>query len=147
MKNAVVCLAAMLMCACCREMDDSNSQNSGNAVRTNDKVNRLLKEHYPSFSYTFQARGPLSVAEFEQELIREHDESNRIRERMNDPTVGFADSEIGRDYVRFKSKYRQGDELYFFESDLRSWTDRRGMQGYVLIRGDRLVDGIVTVIN
>ncbi len=61
MKKAVVCLAAMAMCACCRETDNSHSRNSRIALKTNDKVNRLLKEHYPGPK---RGQAPLSAGPF-----------------------------------------------------------------------------------
>jgi len=86
----------------------------------------IIKDHYGS-KYGFEVRGPLNVAQLEKEFGKSHEETAAMN--------------------RLKNPYREGDEVYFFTSDVQSWSDRAGVEGYVLIRKDRIVDGIVTGMN
>ena len=86
-------------------------------------------------------RGPLTISQVEQESLK----YLREQPRKDVPQVPFGF--MGDRWVELKSKHRDGDELYFYRSDQRSWADLCGCQGYVLIRKDEMIDGIVTVIN
>ncbi len=52
----------------------------------------------------------------------------------------FEDTGTGRAWARVKSKYREGDELYFYLLTERpSYSE---FSGWVLIRKSKIVDGI-----
>jgi len=89
----------------------------------------------------WEIRGPLTVAQVEQESLEEL----RKSQREDVPPVPFGF--INDRWNELKSQYEEGDELYFFRSDKRSWLDLCGEQGYVLIRKNELLDLLVTVIN
>jgi len=146
MKIAVTYLMVVLMCVSCRD-NGPDSQSPDNALRRDRRIDLILKKHYTGFAYAFEARGPLTIAQFEEELIRSYEEWSKLKERVYGPVKGFADSELGKDCARFKREHRERDELYFFKSDLRSWSNLNGREGYVLIRKNELIDLIVTVIN
>jgi len=95
----------------------------------------------------WEIRGPLSIDQFEKELIELYEEASTIRKKVYNLNEKFENSEIGTDFARFKSQYKKGDEIYFFKSDKRSWIDLCGEEGYVLIRKNKFVDRLVTAIN
>lgn len=78
-------------------------------------------------------RGPLTIEQVEQESLEKIKKSSR-----NDvPQVpfGFQNDK----WIKFKSQYKDGDELYFFGSELT--------RGYVLIHKNNVVDTIVTDVS
>jgi len=89
----------------------------------------------------WKIRGPLTVAQVEQESLDQLNKSGRTD--IPPGPFGF----IGDDWVRLRSNYREGDEFYFFRSDERSWAYLRGGEGYILIRGNEEVGRIVTSMN
>jgi hypothetical protein len=44
-------------------------------------------------------------------------------------------------------RLKRGDELYFYRTDPQSWSELRGQQGYVAIRGNEVIDTLVTLVN
>jgi len=147
MKNIILCLIIILSCSCRRDTDNSRSSDPENTFQRRIEINKIMKDHYHSFDNEYEIRGPLTVEQFEMELIELHEESSKIREKVYGVTEKFEDSEIGKDCIRIKKEYTKGDELYFFKSDERSWNNRRGIKGYVLIRTNKMIDGLVTGIN
>jgi len=105
------------------------------------QIENVLKDHFGK-DYAFEIRGPLTVTQFEEERARSHAESAETRNRARDTDKAFTGN-----YTLFKGGYRDGDELYFFRSDRRSWGHLKGREGYVLIRKGEIADMIVTVVN
>lgn len=89
----------------------------------------------------WETRGPLTVPQVEQESLEELSKSPR----KDIPQVPFGF--LGERWTEIKNKFRDGDELYFYSSDRRSWLDLCGIRGYVLIRKDKIIDEIVTAMN
>ena len=147
MKIIIVCLMVMLPCSCRPDIDNSRSGDPNEMRKRRDEIKKIMKDNYRDFDCEFEIRGPLTVAQFEEELIELHEESSETRVKIYGPTERFADSETGRDCARIMGEYRGGDELYFFTSDMDSWINRRGGEGYVLIRKNKIVDGLVTRVN
>ena len=89
----------------------------------------------------YQVRGPLTIAQVEQELFRgKLDLGSVTGASENTDPCKIA-------WYKMKSKYRDGDELYFVNSDERSWARLEGWRGYVLIRQNRYVDALTTFLN
>ena len=78
-------------------------------------------------------RGPLTITQIEQKSLEEMRESSR----KDLPQVPFGF--INDQWKKLKSQYKDGDELYFFGSEL--------MRGYVLIHKNKVIDIIVTDIS
>lgn len=87
-----------------------------------------------------EIRGPLTVEDVEQELFRGPVDVTDV-----------ADSPLRQmfrqDWIQFRSNYENGDELYFFKTDTKSWRRLAGRKGYILIRQDKIVTRIVTAMN
>jgi hypothetical protein len=96
-------------------------------------VGRKLRRQY-------QVRGPLTIAQVERELFGRPLDPNRVAGASGNPDFDKAWQKIRDDYER-------GDELYFVESDMSSWRRLNGRRGYVLIRQNRIVDGLTTFLN
>jgi hypothetical protein len=139
MKIIMVCpLYLALVCMSCRG-SDPNAQ-TGKAVQ----VDKMLQERYQSYPFTFRVRGPVPVTEFRESCVRAYEERCRL---LREPATMFEHSEPGRLWARLEAEYREGDALYFFRSDERSWGEMCGREGYVLIRNAMILDLIETKMN
>jgi len=124
-----------------------------------DQLRRMKKDYYAEVrdrdshptlvipGRGWEIRGPLTVEQVKEELLELHKESSRIREKVYGPTKRFEDSDAGAHWGPFQNMYREGDEIYFFRSDERSWLNLSGEQGYVLIRKNEMLYSLVTAIN
>jgi hypothetical protein len=81
----------------------------------------------------WEIRGPLTVAQVEQESL----ERIKTSSRNDVPQVPFGFQ--NDNWIKFKSQYKDGDEVYFFGSELT--------RGYVLIHKNLVVDTIVTDVS
>ena len=151
MKIIIVCLMAILTGACRQAIDSSTSRNSDSTMKRNDKLSKVMDDYskignpyYMRHEYEF--RGPLTVAQVEEDLIESHKESLKIREKVYGVTERFEDTEAGKIWGRLKSEYRDGDELYFYLATAKpSWSQS---WGYVLIREKKkVVTKIMTAMN
>ena len=139
MKIIIGCaLLLSLVCLSCR--------GSGTSTQANEtsQVDRILQERYCSCPFTFKVRGPVPVAEFRESSVREYERWCRLIGRTSTP---FEDSGPGRSWASLEAEYREGDALYFFTSDERSWGELCGREGYVLIRNGMILDLIETKAN
>jgi hypothetical protein len=50
-------------------------------------------------------------------------------------------------WIAFKLQAQPGDKFHPFASSPESWSKLRGRAGYVLMRGDEMVDIFVTILN
>jgi hypothetical protein len=93
-----------------------------------------------------EIRGPLSVAEVEQEAlvdilcgIAEYHDMRSI------PRLPFG--YINGAWEELRSEVRAGDFIYSFTSDQESWQGLYGIEGYALIRDGEVVGVIVTAMS
>jgi hypothetical protein len=100
-----------------------------------------LKESYSLPDVSFEVRGPLTIAAVEHESA----EQLGYSPRADIPAVAFGFQNPR--WLALKGKYAPGDELYYFTSDERSWRHLLGIEGYVLVRENEIVDTIVTRMN
>jgi hypothetical protein len=56
---------------------------------------------------------------------------------------GFGNAE----WLSFKSKIRPGDKILDFSSSAHSWQNLAGRAGYILVRGGKVIDTLVTIMN
>jgi hypothetical protein len=135
-------LVLVLVCTSCR-----GHHTDGQGASKAAQVHKLLKEECRGHPFSFEVRGPVAVMEFREVWVKGYDEwAGRMRKHNRSPGT-FEDSSQGREYARLAGQYREGDELYFFRSEARSWSDLSGTEGYVLIREDRIVDTVITGEN
>jgi hypothetical protein len=93
-----------------------------------------------------QIRGPLSVAEVEQEALVDILCGIAERHDMRSiPRLPFG--YINGAWEDLKSQVRAGDCIYFFRSSEEGWQARAGWEGYVLIRDGKLVATMVTAMS
>ena len=59
---------------------------------------------------------------------------------------GYADKYI-LEVIKFYHNYKEGDEIYFFKSDDRSWAYLLGIEGNILVRGNKVIDMYITGMN
>lgn len=90
--------------------------------------------------HRYQLRGPLTIAQVEKELFGRPFDPNYLTGTSRNP-------DFDRLWQQIRSDYRKGDELYFADSDKRSWRQLNGRRGYVLIRQNRIIYTITTFIN
>lgn len=147
MKAEIAVLGVALVCSCGCRNDGSPSPGSDDMARRRNEVAQIVGTHYQGSDYGFEIRGPLTPAQFEHELRQMHEEASEIKKKAYGVVEQFLDSGTGRSFSRLEKKRLSGDELYFFSSDTRSWSNLVGKEGYVLVRGNHLVDLIVTRIN
>jgi hypothetical protein len=54
---------------------------------------------------------------------------------------------INRQWEELKAKMIEGDELWYFETSELSWKHLAGRAGYCILRGGKIIDGIITRMN
>jgi hypothetical protein len=85
----------------------------------------------------FKLKGPLDVEEVERRNTVELHEGGMVR------TVVFG--ALNREWRALRAKQSSGDVFFYFKSDPATWSG--GTEGYVLVRDECVVHGIVTVRN
>jgi hypothetical protein len=146
MKTVIVCLVAILLFSGCRDSDSPGSGNHEATQKRRDEIARMVQEHYGR-KCGFEIRGPLTLAQLEREFREAHEEAAEIRRKVYGRVEEFGDSGGGRACAELKGLHREGDELYFFTSDLQSWGHRMGVEGYVLVRKNEIIDAIRTRVS
>ncbi len=51
------------------------------------------------------------------------------------------------DWDRFKNQCQEGDEIYFFTSDLKTWQCLGGREGYAVMRKNGVIAILITALN
>jgi uncharacterized phage-like protein YoqJ len=142
------------MCLSCTIIDDSMKKRdeTSRTVKRRDEVSNIMKNHYRS-KYGFEIEGPFTIEQCKEHYVKREVEWYEINEEKPgklknflDKIKSFPDSQEFKDFVRPVANHK-GNELYFFKSDLRSWSDWNGVQGYVIVYKNELVDILVTGIN
>jgi hypothetical protein len=60
------------------------------------------------------------------------------------------DDLLDEQWLYFKNKMKDGDEIWYFRTPEETWTEffpRCGLEGYALVRGERLVAQILTSMS
>ncbi len=129
MKFTSVCLLAILACSC-REAGNSPTPGQPEATMERREEVRKVISNYLHHANVDIVRGPLTVGDVRKELAE----------------VGRKLGEVPG-WTELKPKLQQGDELYFYKTDLRSWAELRGREGYVAIRGNEVIGSLLTFMN
>jgi hypothetical protein len=84
---------------------------------------------------------PLTVQEVERRAMADAKQSTR--DDIPQVPFGF----LNEQWKKMKAKVKPGDRLVAFDTPQEDWDNLGGMTGYALIRGDLLIDIIVTRMN
>ena len=137
-KLLIVCLSAVLMAVLAFSYRPLIKGCHSMARR--GEVRKVMNEYWKLTGSTFQVKGPLTIAQVEEMLFgTPWDSEDTIRT--------YESTNLGKVWVSIKTRYKGGDELYFFTSDERSWAELNGQRGYALIRKNQVVDLLVTFMN
>jgi hypothetical protein len=123
----------------------SNPPVDANAPYTAEDVQTMIGK-FLGMGLSFEVRGPLSVAEVEQEqVIDVLCEIAQYNDMRSIPRLPFAyGNEAWQD---FKAQVQENDLIYFFTSDKASWRALIGREGYALIRGRRVIHVFITAMS
>ena len=155
MRIIIACIIGISMCLSCTTIDDSmkKQDETSKILKRRDEVSRIMKNHYRSKDYGFEIEGPFTIEQCKEHYVKRHIEEYEInewpllrRKMVLDRLKRFPESQKFKDFVRPVENH-EGNELYFFKSDLRSWGDWNGIEGYVIVYKNELVDLLVTGIN
>jgi hypothetical protein len=145
MKLTAGCLTIALVCSACQK-GTSDLKNPDGAQKRRAEIGQIIKDHYES-KYGFEVRGPLTVAELEKESSESYKAVAEIKRKVYGKVEEFDGSEMGRACAELKTVFKDGDELYFFTSEMQAWGELVGTEGYVLIRKNKIAHMIVTAVN
>ena len=147
MKIVIACLIGISMCLSCKTNDDS--------MKRRDEISKIMKNYHLSygFNHGFEIEGPFTIEQFKEDYVKREverlgkveDKSGKLKEVL-DRIKRFPDSQKFKDFVR-PVENDEGNELYFFRSDLRSWKYLLGEEGYVIIDKNEVVYRMVTFMN
>jgi hypothetical protein len=111
-----------------------------------EQVRKAVGAHFP-YASTAEVRGPLSIQQVEEEMLRSTLESYVIEGIRRDIALDPFRS-IDSRWQHFKSQLLVGvDQIYYFISDKDSWAILCGCAGYVIIREGQVVDVYITSGN
>ena len=70
-------------------------------------------------------------------------------EKFGDYQIDDEEQSKGRSYylMKFYNNYKEGGDLYSYRSDDASWASLRGREGIILVRGNKVIDDILTGMN
>ena len=135
------CVATLLMCP---PRPDVSSPRA--TARRRAQVAELVKARFRG-QYGFEVRGPLTLTQFADELKESYAKWLELARQVGDQNAELVSSSVKSKCDRITLLTREGDELYFFTSDRRSWGELAGKDGYVLVRKDKIVDLIIRNSN
>lgn len=117
--------------------DSPTAVTDSNSTERRNEVCRLIAEYF-GLGFSVQIKGPLTIAEVEKESLEELSKADR----KDIPKVpyGFANDR----WITFKNNYKEGDELYSFTSDQKSWAGLYGRSGHVIIRKTQVITAIIS---
>lgn len=112
-------------------------ENAMDSMNRRDQVSAMMAAYW-DIGHGFEVRGPLAVAQVEHQMRAAFEEKRPRLEKQAGRPLAFEDMQRGQSWNRLKEKHTDGDELFSFESDERSWPDH-GVAGYALIRTGEVV--------
>jgi hypothetical protein len=136
MKITIVSLVAVLACSCHKVVDNPTPRRSEYTMERREDVRKIITSYVHSGIDVL--RGPLTVDEVQREL------TERARKT---PAGGGRVIPGGPEWKYLKAQLKQGDELYFYKTDRKSWAEQRGAEGYVAIREREIIGGLLTGMN
>jgi hypothetical protein len=147
MRIMAVCLMVVLTCSCHEVVDNSTPADGGSTPERREEARKIISNFFHRDADIL--RGPLSAKKVDRELDERGEAIDREEAQLKGrPYDGKRHVFFGGpDWDRLKAKLQRGDELYFYKSDLQSWADLHGWEGYVAIRGSVVIDVLPVAIN
>jgi 6-phosphogluconolactonase len=120
--------------------DSAVTKLSISPERRKEVCKLIISEHF-GMRFSVEISGPLNITEVEKNSL----EALSKADRKDIPKVpfGFAHDQ----WIKFKNKYKEGDELYYFRSDQKSWKGLYGRLGHAIIRNNKVVAVFVTLMS
>ncbi len=122
-----------------------SSNRSTSETPTKEEIKKAVGA-YLQYASTAEVRGPLSVGQVEEELLRSTLEwivNEGLRPDKLQVPFGFMNDR----WQSFKAQLRGMDQIYYYISDKDSWAVLCGSAGYALIREGLVIDTFVTSGN
>ena len=154
MKKMGLCVVLMLSCSCHQATSRPDTGRAPNELQ--GLLESYLENRDPPFTDgpvtagpEYEFRGPLTIKQVEAEGLEGLGKGLvKFRTRLDEfgvPQVPFGFN--NNRWIALKREYRDGDELYFFTADEHGWASHSGREGYLLLRKDKIVRTIITVVN
>jgi hypothetical protein len=156
MKVVLVCFMLLFICSCHDNFDNSTA-NEPKKTNRSEEILKIMRAD--SIHQIETGNFYWMSAEEKEKLLSEARKMKEDYYYNIDPnvrlTIAGPDWEIkgpipldnAPTFENFREKCEEGDELYFYRSDANSWGSLMGSEGYVLIRDNKVVAKIVTVLN
>lgn len=132
------------------QVEDSNKSVQSSEEKTEEagstlsekelRISKIISDYF-RMVFSVEIKGPMTIEEIEKESLDELSKSSR----QDIPKVPFGF--MNDRWNEFKSKHQDSDEIYYFISDKKSWGALGGRAGYVLIRNERIIDVIITILS
>jgi hypothetical protein len=108
-----------------------------------EKEKRISKNisDYFHMGFSIEIKGPFTIEEVEKKSLDRLSKSSR----QDIPKVPFGFN--NDEWKKFKSNYKDGDEIFYLTSDEKSWRGLYGREGYALIRNEKVVLVIITGLS
>jgi hypothetical protein len=165
MRTRIIYLTIILTCLSCNADKNANQKYSKRIMTRKDEILKLMrdrwiktaeegKEKYFNSKYEYTPKELSELEKIEKDYFYEPDPnifftapgpSWEIEGPL--PIKDLKEKYTSDEWIKFISKYKDGDEIYFWKSSIQSWNDSRGTEGYVLIRKNKLFDIIWTREN
>lgn len=112
-----------------------------------EEIEKTMGAYLHPYASSAEVRGPLSIEQVEEEMLRSHLEFVVVDGMRRDvpklPFVGF----MNEGWQRFKTQLIGIDQIYYFISDKESWGILCGSAGYAIIREGQVVDTFIVAGN
>ncbi len=136
MKRTTVGLVLALVCSCREAIDNPTPGRFENTTERQEAIREIIGNYLHRGIGI--VRGPLTVAQVQEELAEDAGRQSGAGERV---IPG------GPEWKQLKAKLKRGDELYFCRTDPESWSELRGREGYIGIRGNEVIGFFLTLMN
>jgi len=132
MKNLIMPTIVLLVCSCHGTPSASVSSRANEFSCAMREFYKQGKPYVTVGAYIWKFRGPLMTpGEVEKDMLEQGVDAKAVREHP--------------EWIAFRGKYREGDELHFYFRT--SAGEVHFVEGYVLVRNRGIVDWFVTYGN
>jgi hypothetical protein len=166
MKTITIILITSLLCSGCNKTRETNSGSPSKIMTRHDQILKIMRENW--ITITEKEKADFFEYSSYELAIKMLSELEKVKEDYfyePDPNIFFTtpstsweiegplpikdlkEQDKTGNFIDFISKYKDGDEIYFWRSNKHSWREQRGREGYVLIRDKKDVAEVVTRLN
>ena len=159
MRTRIIYLTIIMTCLSCHVDKNANQKNSTRTMTKKDEILKLMRDRWIGIEEDDKANYFIYFSnEIATKMVSELEKIEKDYFYEPDPNIFFTTpgpsweidgplsiNELKEKYntdkwIEFISKYKDGDEIYFWKSNKQSWRDQRGKEGYVMIRENNLLD-------